>query len=329
MNRRDFLQTAGAAVALGLLPGALNAALAAEAQDKKKVRITLPSAGSAGSAWRPLVEKYKLDQDLGIALDWVTADPGKMQVQLSAGSLDVGVFGSVGLATLANRGSDIVLFGPALNNHGRWIVRGDSPYKSPKDLIGKRIATTAETSETYQQARIAASLTGLDLKKDVKVIFGSPTANLALFERGDVDGIITLEPTATRLVGRGAREIARVADIWKEATGQTDDPFLVGLAASKTWYEQNQATAAKLATLFERIGTTIAAHPDSLKPIAAELGLKADETQAIDLLPQRLAPTYATKWDASVFATIDKQIEVAVKLGLLDAAPSRKLYVKA
>ncbi|MFC4274620.1 ABC transporter substrate-binding protein [Achromobacter aloeverae] len=323
MNRRDFLQLAAGATAAGMLPGG------AWAQDNKTVRITLPSAGSAGSAWRPLVGQYKLDSDLGITLDWLTADPGKMQVQLSAGSLDVGVFGSVGLATLANRGSDIVLFGPALNNHGRWIVRGDSPYKSPKDLVGKRIATTAETSETYQQARIAASLTGLDLKKDVKVIFGSPTANLALFERGDVDGIITLEPTATRLVGRGAREIARVADIWKEATGQADDPFLVGLAASKSWFEQNRATAAKLATLFERIGTTVAQHPDSLKPIAAELGLKADETQAIDLLPRRLAPTYATKWDASVFATMDKQVEVAVKLGLLDAVPARKLYVKA
>ncbi|ANY17716.1 hypothetical protein AW878_09505 [Bordetella pseudohinzii] len=314
---------AGGAAAAGLLPGA------AWAQDKKKVRITLPSAGSAGSAWRPIVERYKLDQDLGIALEWVTADPGKMQVQLSAGSLDVGVFGAVGLATLANRGSDIVLFGPALNNHGRWIVRGDSAFRSPKDLIGKRIATTAETSETYQQARIAASLSGLDLKKDVKVIFGSPTANLALFERGDVEGIITLEPTATRLVGRGAREIARVADIWKQATGQTDDPFLVGLASSRSWFEQNRETAGKLARLFERIGSTIAQHPDSLKPIAAELGLKSDETQAIDLLPQRLAPTYASKWDVSVFATIDKQVEVAVQLGLLDAAPARKLYVKA
>jgi NitT/TauT family transport system substrate-binding protein len=314
---------AGGAAALGMLPGA------ALARDGQKVRITLPSPGSAGSAWRPLVAQYRLDQDLELELDWVTADPGKMQVQLSAGSLDVGVFGSIGLATLANRGSDIVLFGPALNNHGRWVVRGDSGFRSPKDLVGKRIATTAETSETYQQARIAASLTGLDLKKDVKVIFGSPTANLALFERGDVEAIITLEPTATRLVGRGAREIARVADIWKQATGQADDPFLVGLAASRGWYERNRATAAKLATLFERIGATIAKDPDRLKPIAGELGLKADETKAIDLLPQRLAPAYASKWDPGVFATIDKQVDVATKLGLLDAAPNRKLYVQA
>lgn len=323
MNRRDFLQAAGVTAASGLFPAM------SWAKGANTVRITSPSPGSAGSAWAPIVAKYKLDQGLNTQLDWIVGDPGKMQVQLSAGSLDVGVFGSVGLATLVNRGSDIVLFGPALNNHGRWIVRGNSPYKTPNDLRGKRIATTAQTSETYIQARIAASLTGLDLEKDVQIIFGSPTANLALFERGDVDGIITLEPTATRLVGRGAREIARVADIWKQATDETTDPFLVGLAASRGWYDKNRKTAATLAALFERIGTTIAQHPDSLKTIASDLGLKPDETQAINLLPQRLAPAYASKWDASVFATIDKQIEVAAKLGILDAVPKRKLYVQA
>ncbi|WP_059413183.1 ABC transporter substrate-binding protein [Cupriavidus basilensis] len=318
MQRRQFLLTLGA----GLAP------LAAFAQ-ASGVRITLPSPGSAGSVWRPLIDRYKLNTDPALKLDWVTADPGKMQVQLSAGSLDVGVFGAVGLATLANRGSDIVLFGPALNNHGRWLVRGDSGLRAPKELVGKRIATTAETSETYQQARIAASLIGIDLKKDVKVIHGSPTANLALFERGDVDAIITLEPTATRLVARGAREIARVADIWKQATGQQEDPILVGLAASRSWYESNTATAAKLGALFQRVSGSLRQNPAQLREIAPEIGFKADEARAIELLPSRLAPAYATRWDASVFATIDKQIEVAVKLGVLDRAPARKIYVQA
>lgn len=322
MQRRTFLQSASVLAAASLFS-------VARAAEQGAVRITLPSAGSAGSAWRPLIDSQHLNTDSALNLNWITADPGKMQVQLSAGSLDVGVFGAVGLATLVNRGSDIVLFGPALNNHGRWIVRNDSPYKEPKDLIGKTIATTAETSETYLQARIAASLIGIDLKKDVKVIHGSPTANLALFERGDVEAIITLEPTATRLVGRGAREIARVADLWKQATGQTEDPFLVGLAASRTWFDANRETAKQLAALFERFGQAIHANPDSLKTIAQDLGIKADETQAIDLLPQRLAPAYSTRWDDGVFATIDKQIQTAVKLGLLDRTPDRTIYVKA
>lgn len=261
-------------------------------------------------------------------LDWVTADPGKMQVQLSAGSLDVGVFGAAGLALLAGRGSDIVLFGPALNNHGRWLVRADSPYRTPKELIGKTIATTAETSETYLQARIAASLNGIDLKKDVKVIHGSPTANLALFERGDVEAIITLEPTATRLVGRGAREIARVADQWKQATGEKDDPILLGLAASRKWLDANQETARKLRDLFIKVNSLVQREPQHLQSIAQHIGLKSDEKEAIALLPQRLGPAYATQWDSKTFAVLDKQVDIAAKLGILDKAPTQKIYVQ-
>lgn len=320
MHRRTFLQ-AGAALALGTVFHSARAA------DARKLRITLPSPGSAGSAWKPLFETQGLNQQTDLDLNWVTADPGKMQIQLSAGSLDVGVFGAVGLATLVNRGSDIVLFGPALNNHGRWIVRGDSGFRSPKDLVGKTIATTAETSETYLQARIAASLHGIDLKKDVKVIHGSPTANLALFERGDVDAIITLEPTATRLVARGARDLVRVADMWRQATGTSKDPFLVGLAANRKWLDANRETAAQLVTLFQKLGQGVQQNPAQLQRIAPDLGLKQSETEAIALLPQRLGPAYSADWDQGVQEDIDKQVQVAADLGLIDRVPDRPLYV--
>ncbi len=325
MKRRQLLRALGAgSVALGTGMPLRQAMAAAPA-----VRITLPAPGSAGSAWQPLIDQLKLNADPGLVLDWVVADPGKMQTQLTAGALDIGVFGATGLAALANRGSDIVLFGPALNNHGRWLVPAHSPYQKPRDLLGKTIASTAETSETYQQARIAASLSGIDLKKDVKVIFGSPTANLALFERGDVDAIITLEPTASRLVGRGAVEIARVADIWKQATGLTDDPILVGLAANRSWLDANRETAAKVVALFKRVNGAIQERPQLLATVSAQMGLKADETRAAALLPARLAPAYATAWDEQVFGTIDKQVDVAAKLGIIERIPAGKLYRQA
>lgn len=178
MQRRSFIHALTASAL------ATSSNLHASGSSPQKVRVTLPSPGSAGSAWRPLIDQLQLNQDPGLAIEWVVADPGKMQVQLSAGTLDVGVFGAAGLAMLVNRGSDIVLFGPALNNHGRWIVRAESPYKTPKDLVGKTIATTAETSETYLQARIAASLNGIDLKKDVKVIDLSRGLKVSSVSRG-------------------------------------------------------------------------------------------------------------------------------------------------
>lgn len=323
MNRRNVLKSAAIAGLGSLLSYQLPSHAGA-----KSVRITLPSPGSAGSVWRPLIEQLHLNRGSSLELDWVTADPGMMQTQLNAGALDIGVFGSVGLSTLINKGSDIVLFGPALNNHGRWLVKADSVYRSPRDLVGKTIAAPAQTSETYQQAQIAASLSGIDLKKDIKVIHGSPTANLALFERGDVDGIITLEPTASRLVARGAREIARVAELWKKATGQAGAPFLVGLAANRRWLDANRDSAAQVAALFARVNGAIQAKPALLRGVATEIGLKADETKAAALLPQRLTDSYATAWDDSVFAVIDKQIEVALELGILAKRPPAKIYLK-
>jgi NitT/TauT family transport system substrate-binding protein len=290
------------------------------------VRVTLPTPGSAGSVWRPAFQRLDPASLADIDLQWIGGNPGQMQVQLTAGALDVGVFGAVGLAKLVARGSDIVLFGPALNNHGRWIVRADSPYRKPADLIGKRIATQPETSETYQQARIAASLHGIDLKRDVEVIFGPPTANLALFERGDVDGVIVLEPTATRLVGAGAREIARVGDMWRDATGETGDPFLVGLAARRSWLSSNRQLATRIATLFAAANGLLSKNPALFREFRADIGLRADETNAIELLPERLADVYPTSWNESVWKVIDLQLEIAAKVGVLESKPEQPLY---
>src|SRR5258706_9468061 len=173
------------------------------AQAKPIVNVTLSTPGSAGSIWRAAIASLDPSLRSGFDLHWIAGDPGQMQVQLAAGALDVGLFGAIGLATIARKGSDITLFGPGLNNHGRIIVRSDSPYRKPADLVGKRIATQPKTTKTYQQARVALSLVGVDMDRDFETFFGPPTANLALFDRGDVEAVIVVEPTATRAVGAG------------------------------------------------------------------------------------------------------------------------------
>jgi ABC-type nitrate/sulfonate/bicarbonate transport system substrate-binding protein len=298
----------------------------ATAASKPVVNVTLSTPGSAGSIWRAAIST--LDPSLSSDFDiyWVAGDPGQMQVQLAAGSLDVGLFGAVGLATLARKGSDITLFGPGLNNHGRIIVRADSPYHKPSDLVGKKIATQPKTTETYQQARVALSLIGIDMERDFEIFFGPPTANLALFDRGDVDAVIVVEPTATRAVGSGARELARIGDIWKQASGAGAAPFLVGLAAKRSWLASNRELATSVARLFSAANGALRQNPKLFVEHAGDMGLRPKETVAIELLPDRLVDIYPTDWDQGVWSSIDRQIEVAVKVGLLDAAPARPLY---
>jgi ABC-type nitrate/sulfonate/bicarbonate transport system substrate-binding protein len=317
-NRRGFLLGACSSVASAWLTR-----LAAAEAGAQPVRISYPTSGSAGTIWRPLIIRHGTN---GLNLNWVGANPGQGQIQLAAGTLDVAFYGAIGLAQTVSHGGDFVLFGPALNNHGRWIVRGDSSFRSPRDLVGKRIATQSESSETFLQARMASLTHGLDLKRDFQIVFGPSTANVALFERGDVDAVIALEPTATRLVGRGARQIASVGDIWREGTGDDTPLFLVGFAAKREWIAANRGTVTGIVDLFRDIYEDVRRRPAVLAELHAEMGIPGGEAEAITLLPRRLAEIYSAEWGPSVFANIDRQIDFAVKTGILKGPPARALY---
>jgi ABC-type nitrate/sulfonate/bicarbonate transport system substrate-binding protein len=319
-TRRDALRHAALALLAASATGVPRIATAGELP----VRLSLPSPGSAGGVWKPLIERAP---DAGkLDITWIGGDPGGVETQLIAHVLDVSAFGSLGASEAILRGTDATIFAPGLNNHGRWLVRSDSPYKSPKDLRGKRIATLPETSDTYRQARMAAALAHLDLANDFQVIHGPATANLALFDRGDVEAVITIEPTATRLVAAGAREIARVGDMWREATGDSRPMFLVGQTGSARWLASNKQTATTVARLFTSVNEQIHAHPEVLIDLHSAYGIPDTETAAIKLLPSRLRDIYATSWDAAVFAGLDKQIDVAVKLGILAQKPAQRVY---
>jgi NitT/TauT family transport system substrate-binding protein len=324
LSRRGFgraaLGFAGAIASAGLPPARTAAAV------PTPIRITDGGPGSAGAIWRTLIGHGAFQLPPGLTLDWINGTPGQVQMQLAVGAADVSVCGALGAAEVAQRNSDIVIFGPALNNHGRWIVRENSGIRSVKDLIGKSIGTQSEASDTYRQARLAALLHGFDLKKDTKLIFGPPTANVALFERGDVDAVITIEPTATRLVARGAREIARTSDLWHTATNDPAPLFLIGQAAHRPWAEQNHATVTALANVLVSVNRSLRNNPAQLAALHKDFGIPDSERAAIELLPRRLIDIYAVDWGKPVFANVDRQIDEAIKAGILAKRPARPVY---
>jgi len=323
-SRRDFLGDAALALAASSSAGV--SLLRTAAADPAAIRVTDGGPGTAGAIWRPLIDRGAFPLPPDLKVDWVNGTPGQVQLQLASGAANLSVFGALGAAEIAARGSDIVIVGPALNNHGRWIVRDNGGIRSVKDLAGKTIATQSEASDTFRHARLAAQLNGLDLKKDTKLVFGPPTANVALFERGDVDAVITIEPTATRLVARGAREIARTADLWRDATGDQAPLFLIGLAAHRQWAEQNRVAISAFGNVLIDLHRKIHAQPQLLSSLYKEFGIPESERAAIELLPKRIVDIYSVDWGKPVFANIDRQIAEAVKAGILAKPPARPVY---
>ena len=312
---------------LGAVSLMLGARSASAQASRLPVRLSRSGPGTAGTLRDGVNAKYPEVLD-GLDVTWVDGDPGQLQFFILSGALSCGPFGALGVAEAAQKGADLVLFGPSLNNHGSWVVRADSPYHEPRDLRGKRIATQLPTSDTYRHARMAAALHKLDLRKDFEFVFGPPIANIALFRRGDVDAIISIEPTTTRLIAEGHREIASVAGMWRSATGDAAPLSLVSSASSRKWFEGNRETARRVAELARRGNRIFLENPEIVRdPVVYELmGFRATDTEALRLLPSRLPRIYPTEWNKSVFEGLERQIDVALDLGIIEKRPSRAFY---
>lgn len=325
LPRRTLLQASLASLGLAALPGRAGAQGAAG--KPLPVNLMAPNKGST-SAIIPVLMKSGLADLSGLDVSWVGTAPGQMQLQLLSGALTVGGYGALGIAEAHLKGADVTLFAPLNLNHGSFIVPAGSSARKLEDLKGKRIATVPVNTDTFRQAEVAAALYGLNLRKDFQVSHSPGLASVALFERGDVDAILAIEPNSTRLVARGAREIARVEDLWNAATGNTEPLFLVGWAARKSWLDANQEVAAKLARAYLHINRELRRDPSILKQpeLYIALGLREDETAAIDLLPERIARVTPVEWNAKVFKNIEQQIDLALKYGTLESRPAQPVY---
>jgi NitT/TauT family transport system substrate-binding protein len=326
-TRRSFLQQ-GAVAAGGLTLAGWLAACGGSGSGgggSSAIKLSLPTAGGAGSVWRSVIEQDHLLAS-GTKVDWVGGSPGQVQTQLLAKTVDVTVFGSVTAAQANAKGADVLLVGSAINNHGRWLVPANSPYRTPKDLRGKKVASQPSNSDTFVQAAIVAALGGDDLKKDYQLLFGAPAANVALFQRGDVDAIIAIEPSATRLVAAGAREIARVGDLWQQYTNSSQPMLLNGRAVRADQWRARRADLQKTVDAFTKANAAIAADPQLLVRYASAMGLKPSEKKAIALLPERMKDVYPDRFDAETIKGLQQQLDQAVKLKLLPAAPKTPVW---
>ncbi|WDZ83380.1 ABC transporter substrate-binding protein [Micromonospora cathayae] len=335
LDRRSLLRTvgllAGGAGATALLAacGQDEPATAGSGASPLRAKVQPRSPGTAGAIRDSVVDEFGLEAKHRLSLDRKAGGgPGAGQEQLLTGVLDIYAFGPLGATEVNTSGHDIVIVGPSLWNHGNWIVPADSPYQTVADLKGKKIGVQPPSSDTYRAAALASAVNGIAFDKEYQLFTGQPIANLALYERGDLDAIIAIEPNATRLVAKGNRQLASVSQLWQQGTGDTSPLFLNGVAVRRDWLAANRETAKAYVDLTVEAWQLIKKDPSLTARYHADYGIKPDEKKAIELLPERLVPLYGDVWDDTVFANIDKQIEVAVEAGVLKKRADKPVYEK-
>ena len=119
------------------------------------------------------------------------------------------------------------------------MVRGDSPYRTVKDLAGKKIAVNTKRNISTLLVRAAGTAQGVTFDEDKNFVEVAPPAMEQALKSKSVDAVQAIEPFGTQMeASMGARMVADLA------TGETADLPIAGYAATEKFVEDNPKTVA-------------------------------------------------------------------------------------
>ncbi|WP_457571491.1 ATP phosphoribosyltransferase [Desulfovulcanus sp.] len=202
----------------------------------------------------------------------------EMSRYVEAGTFDAGLTGKDWI--LENE-SDVVvvsdlIYSKVSNRPARWVlaVAGNSPYKRPEDLAGKKIATELKnfTVKYFKNAGIPV---------EVEFSWGATEAKVV---EGLVDAIVEVTETGTTIRAHGLRIIAELM--------QSNTQFI---ANKKAWEDPWKRKK------IETINTLLQGALRADKLVGLKMNVPKDKMeQVMDVLPSMTAPTvahlYKTDW---------------------------------
>jgi NitT/TauT family transport system substrate-binding protein len=140
-----------------------------------------------------------------VQIQWFTYNAGPSAMEgMFAGSLDLTYVGQGPAlnAHFKSNGEEVRVISGAANAGAALVVKADSPIKTPTDFRGKKIATPQLGNTQDISCRAWLKAQGFKVTQTGGDVLVLPTANpdqLALFQKGSVDAVWTVEPWVTRL----------------------------------------------------------------------------------------------------------------------------------
>ena len=272
----------------------------------------------AGKGWF----EERLGPDVEVQWFVYNAGPSAMEA-IFARALDITYVGPNPAinAHLKSLGEEIRIVAGGCSGGAALVVQSDGRIKTDADFKGKKIATPQLGNTQDVAARAWLQSKGLQITMtggDASVI---PTANpdqLALFEKGDLDAVWTVEPWVTRLVLEVKGQVyLDESSLWKQTGGKYVTTHLV---SSVKFLKDRPDLLKKWIAAHVELTQWINDHPDEAKRILNE-EIKAETTKALpqqtlDGAWKRLEITYDP-----VSASLLKSAEDAYRIGFLKEKP--------
>ncbi|MDY7001323.1 MAG: ATP phosphoribosyltransferase [Thermodesulfobacteriota bacterium] len=222
----------------------------------------------------------------------------EMSRYVEEGTMDVGLTGK---DWILENNSDVhvvsdLVYSKVSSRPARWVlaVAGDSPYKRPEDLAGKKIATELVnfTKSYFENANIPV---------DVEFSWGATEAKVV---EGLADAIVEVTETGTTIKAHGLRIIAELL--------QTNTRLI---ANNKSWEDPWKRTK------IEQIDLMLHGALRAEKLVGLKMNVPQDKmNKVMSLLPSLTAPTVANLYNKDWLS-----VEIVVQDGVVrDLIPKLK-----
>ncbi|MEU9091947.1 aliphatic sulfonate ABC transporter substrate-binding protein [Streptomyces sp. NPDC087901] len=263
----------------------------------------------------------------GTQLKTSTFNAGPSEIEaLNADSIDIGFIGpspSINGYT-KSQGKNLRIIGGSASG-GVKLVVNPKKIKTLDDLKGKKIATPqlGNTQDVAFLNWISEKGWKVDAqsgKGDVSVVRTDNKVTPDAYKSGSIDGAWVPEPTASKLVAEGAKELLDESTLWP------DNKFVItNIIVSQKFLKEHPDVVAAVLRGSVTTNAWINANPDKAKA-SANAALK--KLTGKELPAEVIDPAWKSIQitDDPLAATLDAQAEHAVKAGLLDETDLKGIY---
>ncbi|MEV8567435.1 aliphatic sulfonate ABC transporter substrate-binding protein [Streptomyces sp. NPDC051322] len=254
-----------------------------------------------------------------------SAGPSEIEA-LNSGSIDIGWIGPSPAinAYTQSQGKSLRIIGGSASG-GVKLVVNPKKIKTLADVRGKKIATPqlGNTQDVAFLNWIADRGWKVDAnsgKGDVSVVRTDNKVTPDAYSSGSIDGAWVPEPTASRLVQRGAKVLLDESSLWP------DKKFVItNIVVSQKFLKEHPDVVEAVLRGSVKTNAWIKAHPEEAKA-AANAALKKLSGKGLpaDVLDPAWKSIETT--DDPLAATLNTEAAHAVKAGLLDKPDLKGIY---
>jgi len=259
-----------------------------------------------------------------VELRWYVFDRGATAMEaIFAGTIDLAYVGPNPAinAHVRSRGEEIRILAGVCSGGAALVVHSDGPIRYDNDFRGKRVGTPQFGNTQDVAARTWLRGKGFRVTiagGDLSVVPTSSADQFALFKRGDLDAVWTVEPQVSRLViDAAARVYLEERTLWPETEGRYAATLLI---SSARLARESPGLVEKWIRAHVELIQWVNDHPEEAKQMfneefKAETG-RTLQTEILDSAWKRLEFTYDP-----VRESIEKVAVDAHRIGFLRQLP--------